>query len=351
MTVLAAGGVIAGLGLLVRGLGEYQSSIRVGDTSTSTISSLAVGEVRISGIVEPAEMTLLSLLQGAPCVFYRSTVGRGGEGSPTDGAFTEERSIGFRVRDATGSIRVFPRGARIDAPVRFDEETGAMGDEPPGLAIRQGAATQVSEPDRATAIARLLTVRDPETSERSADRPADLIGGDRRRHYREARLEPGDAVTVVGRALPFSELADPISADFGTDADLLETDPEISADLAEARAAGILTTDPDDAWGNAAIPGFGIGRPVTAPEIDPSANAMPLATPEEAALAARTFEIAPDTLVVASSAEVPLLIAHGTPGAVMERSQLRYVLGMLGAVLAIGSAMVFAIVISGGFGL
>lgn len=346
-TVLSAGGVVAGLGLLVRGLRYYRSSVRVGDTSTSAISSLAAGEVRITGLIEPAEMTLVSLLQGASCVYYRATVNRGGEVSPVEGGFTEERSIGFRVRDSTGSIRVFPRGARIDAAVRFDEETGAMGDEPPGLAIRVGGATRLGEPDPATAIAELLRVRDPETS----DRPAFLQGSDRRHHYRETRLEPGDAVTVVGRALPFSDLADPAAADYGTEADLLDTDPEIAADLAAARAAGIMAMSPDDAWGNAAIPGFGIGRPVSMPEIDPDANRLPLATTEEAAHAADTFDIAPDALVLASAAEVPLLIAYGTPGAVMERSQLRYVLGLLGAVLAIVSAMVFAIMISGGVGL
>lgn len=347
ITVLAGGGVVAGLTLLARGLVDYRSTVRVGDTSTSTISSLAAGEVRISGVIEAAEMTLVSLLQSAPCVYYRATIGRSGEVSPLESGFTEERSIGFRVRDATGSIRVFPRGARVDAPVRLDEETGAMGDEPPGLAIRMGAATQVSEPDRATAIAELLRVHDPETT----DRPAALRISDRRRRYREALLEPGDAVTIVGRAIPFSDLADPVAADHGTEADLLDSDPEIAADLAEARAAGILATDPEDAWGNAAIPGFGIGRPVATPEIDPAANRLPLATAEEAARAVRIFEIAPGTLVLASSAEVPLLIAYGTPGAVMERSQSRYTLGLLGAVLAIASAMVFAIMINGGFGL
>jgi hypothetical protein len=345
--VFAGGGVIAGMTLLVRGLGEYRSTVRVGDTSTSTISSLAAGEVRISGVIDAAEVTIVSLLQGAPCVYYRATVASSGDASPVEGGFTEERSIGFRVRDTTGSIRIFPRGAQVDAAVRFDEETGAMGDEPPGLSVRVGAATRLSEPDRETAIAELLRVRDPETS----DRPPMLRGGDRRRHYRETRLEPGDAVTVVGRALPFSDLADPASSDYGTEADQLDADPEVAADLAAARAAGILTNDPEDAWGNAAIPGFGIGRPVSTPEIDPAAHRLPLATADEAALAERTFEIDPDTLVLASSAEVPLLIAHGTPGAVIERSQLRYVLGMLGAVLAIASAMVFAILISGGFGL
>jgi hypothetical protein len=343
ITVLAAGGVLAGLALLVRGLIEYRSSVRIGDTSTSSVSSLAAGEVRVSGIVEAAEMTLVSLLQSAPCVYYRSTIGQAGEVAPVPSGSVEERSCGFRVRDASGSIRVFPRGARVDAPVRFDEETGAIGDEPPGLAIRTGAATRASEPDRASAIAELLRVRNPGTN-----RLAILRNDERRRSYRETRLEPGDAVTVVGRALPFSDLSDPVAADYGTEADRLDDDPEIAADLAAARAAGTLAADADDAWGNAAIPGFGIGRPVVAAKIDPAANPLPLATPAEAARARSAFHIAPETLVLAASAEVPLLIAYGTPGAVMERSQLRFTTGLLGAVLAIMSAMVLAVMIGGG---
>lgn len=341
ITVIAAAGVVAGLVLLGRGLVAYRSTVRVGDTSTSTISGLAAGEVRISGIVEVAEMTLVSLLQSAPCVYYRATIGAAGEVSPVESGLTEERSIGFRVRDLTDSIRIFPRGARVDAPVRLDEETGVIGDAPPGLSIRTGGATQLAELDRASAIADLLRVRHPEPG----DRPVSWPDDDRRRHYRETRLEPGDPVTVVGRALPFSDLADPIAADLGTEADRLEDDPEIAADLAEARAAGTLALDLDDAWGNAAIPGFGIGRPVSAPELDPAANRLPLATADEAARSSRTFEIEPGTLVLAASAEVPLLIAYGSPGAVMGRNTLRFAIGLLGAVLAIGSAMVLAIML------
>lgn len=222
-----------------------------------------------------------------------------------------------------------------------------MGDEPPGLAIRTGDATRLSEPDRATAIAELLRVHDPDTG----DRPALLRASDRHRRYREARLEPDDVVTIVGRALPFSDLADPAAADAGTGWDLLDSDPEIAADIADARAAGSLADDSADAWGNAAIPGFGIGRPVATPEIDPAADRLPLATAEEAARAERTFEISPETLVLASSAEVPLLIAYGTPDSVVERSQLRFAVGLLGAVLAITSAIVLAVMINGGLGL
>jgi hypothetical protein len=342
ITVLAGGGVIGGLVLLGRGLVAYRSNVRVGDTSTSTIRSLAAGEVRLSGVVDAAEMTLVSLLQSVPCVHYRAVIGQAGDADGGAG-ITEERSIGFRIRDATGSIRVFPRGARFDAPVRFDDETGALRDEPPGLAIRTGGATRPTEEDRTAAIADLLRIHD------SGPSPSRIFMGsglDRRRHYREVRLEPGDPVTVVGRALPFSDLADPIAADQGMDTVVLEADAEIAADLALARAAGTLVLDPADAWGNAAIPGFGIGRPTATPELDPAATPLPLATPEEAARAAFTFDIAPGTLVLASSAEVPLLIAYGTPGSVMERSQRQLAIGLLGAVVAIASAMVLAINIS-----
>lgn len=342
---LALGGIVAGLALLVRGLGAYRSGTRVGDTATSTISSVAAGEVRISGLIEPAELTLISLLQSVPCVFYRASIGNGGDHGTPDSGYTEERAVGFRVRDDTGIVRVFPRGARIDAPVRFDGETGMLGDEPSGLSIRSGGATQTTELDRAAAEAALLTVHDPELDTWTL--PPGLHDRRGRRHYRESRLEPGDPVTVVGRALPFSDLGDPAGADLGTGSEVADSDLEVAADLAEARAAGTLADDPAAAWGNAAIAGFGIGRPVSAPSIDPAANPLPLASPEEAARTERTFEIAPETLVLAASSEVPLLIAHGVPGAVVRRARTSYLIGLLGAILAIVSAMVFAIFVSG----
>ena len=117
----SVGGVLAGLGMVVRGLQSYRSALLVGDTSTSTISSAAAGEVRISGIIEPAELTLVSLLQSAPCVYYRASIGNGGDASIPDSSYAEEHSVGFKVRDSTGSLRVFPRDARVDAPLRFHD--------------------------------------------------------------------------------------------------------------------------------------------------------------------------------------------------------------------------------------
>lgn len=347
--VASGAGILAGLGLVLRGLAAFRTGLLVADTSTSTISSAAAGEVRVSGVVEPAELTLVSLLQSAPCVYYRAAIGNGGDGSIPDSAYTEERSVGFRVRDSTGSLRVFPRGARVDAPLRFHDETGLAGDEPPGLAIRTGPATLSAEIDTATAIADLLTVHDPRsTSDLPGWRALQRQGG--RREYREARLEVGDAVTIVGRALPFRDLDDPVAANLGMGGADLEADPEIAADMAEARAAGVLADHADAAWGNAAIPGFGIGRPVSAPVIDPAANPLPLASADDAAVAARRFEIAPEALVVAASGEVPLLIAYGTPGAVVRRDQARFAVGLLGAGLAIASALILAFSLGGGLG-
>ena len=142
-------------------------------------------------------------------------------------------------------------------------------------------------------------------------------------------------------ALPFRELPDPVGADTLNGAiDPMGGigDPEIAADLAAARAAGLLQT-PDDAWGNAAIPGFGIGQPVTAPELDPAAQALPLGSAEDAARAKATFDIDPDQLVLTTTPDVRLIVAAGSPTEAVGRNEQRFLLGLLGATLAIGSAV------------
>lgn len=97
--------------MFARGLGGYRTSGRISDTAGSRVSSLAAGEARITGIVEPAELLLISPLQSASCVYYRAAVEDNEERSDKR-IYDEERAVGFRVRDETGSLRVFPRGAR-----------------------------------------------------------------------------------------------------------------------------------------------------------------------------------------------------------------------------------------------
>jgi hypothetical protein len=350
LALLGAAGLAVGLWLLVRGMGGFRQAAQIGDTSTSPIGSAAAGEVRVSGTVEPAELVLTSPLQSVPCVYYRATVEESGRDSGRT-LYSDEHTVGFRVRDATGTLRVFPRGAQFDVPLRYDDRDGSPGERPPGLQLRTGDAVAMAREDRETQIARLLTVRAP-----SGGGPASLLGetpsgpSGTGRRYREARLEPGETVTIVGHLLPFGDLPDPLGASDVTAAlDPLSAlaDPEIAADLAEARAEGLLESDPLEAWGNAAIPGFGIGRPVRPPELDPAAQPPRLAGPDEAARAEDLFEIAPEELVLAATPDWPLLVATGAPGDAVERHENRFLVGLLGAALAIGSAVLLALSLSG----
>jgi len=359
---LALAGLGVGLWLLARGLAGYREAARIGDTATSRITSMAAGEVQISGVIEPAELTLVSPLQSTPCVYYRSIVDGADDGldispglSELGADLYEERAVGFRVRDASGDIRVFPRGARWDAPMVLDDTTGVMGDEPPGLRIRTGPAFAPTGLGRDAAIAALLA---SPTETRTFDPLAilggsahrSLGGGDRRRRYREALLVPGDAVTIIGRAMPFGDLADPAEADIATGPELASDDPEVAGDIAEAREAGLLEATPEEAWGNASIPGFGIGQPVRAPELDPAATPLPIAASPADAEVERRFTIAPESLVLAGAPGMPLLIAHGVPTTALDRQQGRFLVGLLGAILAIASAMALALILPGAIG-
>lgn len=354
LLALAGAGVVGGVAALGRGFAGYRAATGISDTSPSRIASAAVGELLVTGVVETAELTLVSPLQSAPCVYYRATIDDNDDGAVHD-AFREERAVGFTIRDETGSLRVFPRGARFDVPARFSDETGTFGEEPPGLRLRTGSAYGPGA-DRDAQIAALLSVRPAghglPASSGSMSGGIGLsfgLSGSRRRsrRYREARIEPGELVTVLGRAMPFDQLDDPSGADAYDAGSLLANDPEIVADLAAARAAGELETDPADAWGNAAIPGFGIGRPVTEPELHPDASAPSLADTETASRYEQTFTIPPDTLVLAASSEVPLLVSLGSPAAAAGRHRQAFIVGLLGAVVAIGSAMALAMMLSG----
>ena len=357
LMVASVFGIAFGLVLLVKGMAGQRRAARIGDTATSTISAIAVGEVRISGVVEPAELILTSPLQSRDCIYYRARVSES-SGRSERTLLDEERAVGFRVRDASGDVRVFPRGANWLVPTAFDASTGLLGDEPVGLSPRMGGAIQPGALDRDAQVAALLTVHAPSGDPGSVEGLLDGHGGGLglglggQREYQEARIEPGDLITIVGMVQPFDQLPDPTGADAasgdGLDASGSIGDPEIAADLAEARAAGLLESDPAEAWGNAAIPGFGIGRPVRAAELDPAASPLPAATLAEADQFERTFDIKPETLIVAASPDVGLLVSLGAPGAVVAREESRFLVGLLGAILAIVSAVALASSLSGG---
>src|SRR5439155_20655480 len=74
IALLSGGGVAAGLWLLWRGMGGYRLAAQIGGTASSRISSVAVGEARIAGTIEQAELELASPLLRHPCGYFRGTV-------------------------------------------------------------------------------------------------------------------------------------------------------------------------------------------------------------------------------------------------------------------------------------
>ena len=347
--VLACGaGIVGGLWLLATGMRSYRRSLTLADVATSRIASLAVGEVRISGRVEAAELTLVSPLQSRACVYFRASVTEV-EGRSRRTILRDERSVGFRVRDDSGAIRVFPRGAAWDVPDALHDHDGLAGEAPPDLSLRAGPAYQVGKEDASELIAQLLTVhREPSEID-----PFLGLASAGSKTYEEARIDIGDVVTIVGTALPFDQLADPDDAAFGDVAvggPLAATDdPAIAADLAAATAGGTLETDPTKAWGNAAIEGFGIGQPVRAPDLDPAATPEPVVDSTTAARFHGTFQISPEEPVLAAAPGAPLLVSLGPPAQAVSRDRDRFALGLLGGALAIGSAIFLAIAIDGGW--
>ena len=349
-------GIGGGLWLLVRGFGGYRRAGRLDDTGTSRIATLAVGEVRVTGRVEPAELALTSPLQSRRCVYFRSQV-RQQQGRSMQTVLDEKRAVGFRVRDDSGAIRVFPRGAIWDAPAVFKEGDGFSGDRPPGLALRSGSAIGPGTLDREDLIAQLLTVRPSlggsDLGTMGSSRVGIISGTGRgRSEYEEARIEVGDTVTIIGTALPFDQLPDPDGADLAEGSAVggplaAMGDPEIAADL---DAAGTLAANPEEAWGNASIPGFGIGEPVRAPHLNPEASPESVADHDTAERFTRTFAIAPGELVLAIGQGRPMLVSLGAPSVAVARGQDQFLLGLLGAVVAIGSAVMLAIAISGTIG-
>ena len=342
--------LVVGLWLFVRGLVAYRDEARVGDIATSRIASLAAGEVRLSGTIEAEEVTLTSPLQSVPCVYYRSRITEDRSDTRRK-VLDEERAVSFRIRDASGSVRVLPSG-RVDWNVaeRWHERTDLDGDDPPGLNRNRGAATSLTDVDRAVAIADLLTVKQPmPLDDDSGPTLAVGLGSGNGRTYSEARLEPGEVITIVGAARPYRDLETELATPLPTE------DPELEADLEAARAQGHLAATPEEAWGNAAIPGFGIGQPTRAPELDPDADRPATLSPTAAeaaeARAEARFIIGPDELVIGQpEGEGQLVVYPGTPAEAVDRERDTLLVGLLGAILAIGAAMLIAAQLSGVLG-
>ena len=273
ITFVAVLGIVFGLIILGRGMAGQRRAARLGDTSSSTISAMAVGEVRVSGVVEPAELALTSPLQSVACVYYRAKVTEERDRSERT-ILEEERAVGFRVRDASGDIRVFPGGPSFSCPTCTRSRAGSWATSRSGSGHGPGAPSgrrtrsarpwsRSSSPSIPRAIpfgsdgARRRPPRRPLPRGRPAALPrgADRAGPDRDDRRHGAAVRPAARSHRRRRGHRAAEASTPPAGS--------PTRRSRPTSPRHGRPA-LLETDPTEAWGNAAIPGFGIGRPVSA---------------------------------------------------------------------------------------
>jgi hypothetical protein len=345
-------GLGGGIVLFVRGLVAYRRDRLISSVATSRLDGLAAGEVRVSGVVRALDQQLTSPLQSRPCVWYRARIETKDDSERV--LFSEERAVHFAVDDEHGSIRVVPAGARWEVGTAFDEASSLIDGEPAGLHRRDGASyasvlpddpSEMTETQRRAAIEALLTVQ-PSIPDERLGAASGLVGvnANSGRRYREARLEVGETITVLGQAMPWSDVEEKLLARRD---DNIER--SIADDLAVARAAGTLAGSPEEAWGNAAIPGFGIGQPTRPPELDP--DARPLGTeavdPDAHRAALARFDIPGHELVLAGTLDRRLAIYAGVPQAAMQRHDQAFLLGLVGAVVAVVSTLALGAALGG----
>ena len=350
-------GLIGGIVLFARGLIAYRHDRLISSVATSSLDGIAAGEVRVTGTIEAIDHTLISPLQSKPCVWYRSRVEETGEHGRV--LLDEEKAQDFRISDDSGEIRVVPRGVRWEIGNVFDESTSITGGEPTGLQRRTGStyAALETDPDEMTevekqaAVQALLTVQQPAGSALTegwggADTSWSVgigIGTSSGRRYREARLEPGHVVTVLGQALPWADVREVLHT-WDPSSNIEAT---IAEDVATAREMGILAASPEEAWGNAAIPGFGIGQPTLQPDLHPQAH-RPEPLGEEAhdeALA--RYDIPDEELVLSRGQRGELAIYAGAPRTATMHHDFAFVLGVLGAIMAVVCALGMGAIVTG----
>jgi hypothetical protein len=128
--VLLLLGVAGGIALFVHGFRLNRRKRFIETTPTSTIRSLAVGLVEVTGKAEPASAMLNAPFSAMPCVFYYYMVEerqRHGKEKKWVTIAKGESSEPFVVRDATGGVTILPIGADLMLETRGTyQNTGSI---------------------------------------------------------------------------------------------------------------------------------------------------------------------------------------------------------------------------------
>jgi hypothetical protein len=129
-----AAGAVGGLGFIIYGWVLRQRKQLIESIPTSTIRSLAVGLVEISGQAQPESSLLSSPFSGIPCVFFSYVV----EEQVGSGKQTRWETLAkgtseepFFVSDATERVLVVPLGAELILPDQRTYQNNWLGELPP----------------------------------------------------------------------------------------------------------------------------------------------------------------------------------------------------------------------------
>ena len=156
-------------------------------------------------------------------------------------------------------------------------------------------------------------------------------------------MEPGETVTIVGQAVPWADIRDSLHA-FDPNSNV---EFAIAEDVAAARAAGTLAASPEEAWGNAAIPGFGIGAPTLEPELDPDATVPDVAGPESHEKAMARYDVPDEELVLSRGDKGEMAVYVGAPEAAVMHHDFAFTLGVAGAFLAVFCTLALGAILTG----
>ena len=129
-----AAGTIGGLGLFVYGWMVHQRKRLIESIPTSTIRSLALGLVEISGHAQPEEHLLAAPFSGLPCVFFSYAVEEhigSGKHSRWETIANGTSEQPFFVSDTTGQVLVMPLGAELILPDERTYRNDWLGELPP----------------------------------------------------------------------------------------------------------------------------------------------------------------------------------------------------------------------------
>lgn len=205
--------LISGPGLFWRSFRDLRARQLLQNTPASPIRSMAMGLVEINGKAQPRSV-LEAPFTGRPCAFWEveiavqgrrgwNTVHRNASGHP------------FFVHDATGTVLVYPDGARCTLPLESEEVCEGM-----------------SLPELYSSY-----IHDVHPSLGVLWRTGSL-------RFRERALEPGEPVFVLGTAVPRAQAVDVSMSD-----DAVAAGAGTGTDGATVPPAGPLQVMDDDVRG------------------------------------------------------------------------------------------------------